>query len=104
MMRAEQKAGGRARTMFGGESKWDVANATVKKYAYEAYPSWIAAHPEKACPDKLEELNAYMNNKDVRDPWGGSYKMLCGQGYRPGRRVSQYFPRARTARKALPTT
>ncbi len=69
--------GPRVMKMFG-ESKVDIAKATVKKYAFEAYPSWSAAHPDKACPEKLEDLNEYMNNKDAKDPWGGTYKMLCG--------------------------
>ena len=69
--------GPRVMKMFG-ESKGDIAKATVKKYAFEAYPSWAASHPDKACPEKLEDLNEYMNNKDAKDPWGGQYKMLCG--------------------------
>jgi general secretion pathway protein G len=69
--------GPRVMKMFG-ESKGDIARATVKKYAFEAYPSWAAAHPDKSCPDKLEDLNEYMNNKDIKDPWGFQYKMLCG--------------------------
>ena len=69
--------GPRVMKMFG-ESKVDIARATVKKYAFEAYPSWGAAHPDKACPEKLEDLNEYMNNKDGKDPWGGQFKMLCG--------------------------
>ena len=75
--------GPRVMKMFG-ESKGDVAAATVKKYAYEAYPSWSAAHPDKGCPDKLEDLNEYMNNKDIKDPWGGTYKMMCGQNLPAG--------------------
>jgi hypothetical protein len=69
--------------MFG-ESKVDIARATVNKYAYEAYPSWAAAHPDKGCPDRLEDLNEYMNNKDIMDPWQHPYKMLCGQQLPPG--------------------
>ena len=75
--------GPRVMKMFG-ESKGDIAKATVKKYAFEAYPSWAAAHPDKACPDKLEDLNEYMNNKDIKDPWGGLYKMMCGANLPPG--------------------
>lgn len=75
--------GPRVMRMFG-ESKGDIAGATVKKYAYEAYPSWSAAHPDKGCPDKLEDLNEYMNNKDIKDPWGNNYKMLCGQNLPAG--------------------
>ncbi len=69
--------GPRVMKMFG-ESKVDVAKATAKKYAFEAYGSWSASHPDKSCPDKLEDLNEYMNNKDIKDPWGNQYKMLCG--------------------------
>jgi general secretion pathway protein G len=75
--------GPRVIKMFG-ESKGDIAAATVKKYAYEAYPSWSASNPSKGCPDKLESLNEYMNNKDIKDPWGGTYKMLCGQNLPAG--------------------
>lgn len=75
--------GPRVMRMFG-ESKVDIAKATVTKYAYEAYPSWSASHTDKACPDKLEDLNEYMNNKDIKDPWGGTYKMLCGQNLPAG--------------------
>ena len=49
-------------------------NPNVKKYAYEAYPSWASSHPDKSCPEKLEQLNEYMNNKDIKDPWGFEYK------------------------------
>jgi general secretion pathway protein G len=74
--------GPRVMKMFG-ESKIDIAKATVKKYAFEAYPSWAQSHPDKQCPDRLEDLNEYMNNKDINDPWGSStsphpYKMFCG--------------------------
>jgi general secretion pathway protein G len=75
--------GPRVMKMFG-ESKGDIAKATVKKYAFEAYPSWAAAHPDKSCPDKLEDLNEFMNNKDIKDPWGTNYKMFCGPTLPPG--------------------
>jgi general secretion pathway protein G len=64
--------------MFG-KSKVDIATLTAKKYADEAYPSWSTTNPSKACPDKLEDLNEFMNSKDIKDPWGNPYKMLCGQ-------------------------
>lgn len=60
------------------ESKTDIAVATVKKYAYEAYPSWRATH-EQACPRELAELNEFMNNKDTFDPWGVHYQMRCDE-------------------------
>jgi general secretion pathway protein G len=67
-----------------GESKEKIAKATVQKYAYDAYPQWSSAHPDKSCPEKLEDLNEYMNNKDIKDPWGGTYKMLCGSSLPAG--------------------
>jgi general secretion pathway protein G len=69
--------GPRVMRMFG-ESKGDIAAATVKKYAFEAYPSWSAAHPDKSCPDKLGDLNEYMNEDNVNDSWGHALKMFCG--------------------------
>ena len=75
--------GPRVMKMFAS-SKVDIAKATVQKYAFEAYPSWSAAHPDKSCPDKLEDLNEYMNNKDIKDPWGNNYIMYCGQNLPAG--------------------
>ncbi|MFT3692150.1 MAG: prepilin-type N-terminal cleavage/methylation domain-containing protein [Kofleriaceae bacterium] len=69
--------GPRVMKLFG-ESKVHIAEDTVKKYAYEAYPSWSQAHPDKSCPAALSDLNEYMNSKDTKDPWGNEYKMYCG--------------------------
>jgi len=57
-------------------SKTDVARATVKKYAFEAYTQWSTRN--SGCPANLAALNEYMNNKDTKDPWGNEYQMLCG--------------------------
>lgn len=75
--------GPRVMKMFG-QSKGDIASLTVRKYADEAFPSWSMAHPSKGCPDKLQDLNEYMNNKDIKDPWGNDYKMFCGPSLPPG--------------------
>jgi general secretion pathway protein G len=75
--------GPRVMRMFG-KSKVDIAQLTVKKYAYEAFGEWSQAHPDKACPDKLEDLTQYMDSKDVKDPWGNPYKMFCGQNLPAG--------------------
>ena len=66
------------------ESKVDITKIKLKKYAYEAYPSWSASHPDKACPDKhrrsqrvherqrLERLVGPADQDDVRrQPPGG---------------------------------
>ena len=75
--------GPRVMKMFG-ESKVDIAKMTVNKYANEAYPSWSTSHTDKACPGALTELNEYMNNKDIKGPWGNDYKMFCGQNLPAG--------------------
>ena len=69
--------------MFG-ESKVDTTKIKLKKYAYEAFPSWSAQHPDKACPEKIADLNEYMNNDDSNDAWGKPIKMLCGSNLPPG--------------------
>jgi hypothetical protein len=64
------------------KTKSAIALDTAKKYAFEAYPSWSAAHPDKACPENLVDLNEYMNEKDTKDPWGHDYQMFCGKAAR----------------------
>ena len=63
--------------MFAG-SKVDITKLKLKKYAFEAYPSWSASHPDKACPGNISELNEYMNGNDSNDSWGRPIKMMCG--------------------------
>lgn len=67
----------REEQMFSSD-KTDIARLTVKKYADEAYPSWAMSNTSKSCPDRLEDLNEFMNSKDVRDPWGNNYGLVCG--------------------------
>jgi prepilin-type N-terminal cleavage/methylation domain-containing protein len=60
------------------KAKQGIAKLAVKKYANEAYPQWAASHMDRACPETLDELSAFMDSKDTRDPWGRSYKLYCG--------------------------
>jgi general secretion pathway protein G len=69
--------GPRVMKMFG-QSKNDIAKATAKSIAYEAYPQWSTAHPGKQCPDTITDLGEYMNDTKMTDPWGGQYQFLCG--------------------------
>lgn len=64
----------------------NAAQTAVKKYAYEAYGEWSQVHPAKQCPDRLEELNEYMDRKDAVDPWGRPYVMYCGSSLPAGAR------------------
>jgi hypothetical protein len=62
---------------FHGESKARIAKGTVVRYAFEAYPSWVATH-HMVCPRSLVDLNEFMTAKDTRDPWGTPYYFACG--------------------------
>jgi hypothetical protein len=59
-------------------SKADIAQLTAKRLAYEAFPSWAAAHPDRSCPISLEELGEYMDHGELRDAWGRNYYFACG--------------------------
>ena len=66
------------------DSKSQTTRLKLKMYAFQAFPSWSAAHPEKQCPDKLADLDPYMNSEDTNDAWGTPITMLCGAGLPPG--------------------
>src|ERR1700760_3896280 len=75
--------GPRVMKMFS-ESRVDTTKLKLHKYAFEAYPAWQASHPDKACPEKLSDLNEYMNNDDSNDSWGKPIKLLCASSLPPG--------------------
>jgi hypothetical protein len=45
---------------------------------------WARSHPDKLCPDGIEELLVHMNRKDITDPWGNEYEFFCGQNLPAG--------------------
>lgn len=65
-------------------SKVDTTKIKLNQYANEAYPQWSSQHPDKSCPEKLQDLNEYMNSKDDKDSWGHPIKMLCGSSMPAG--------------------
>jgi Type II secretion system (T2SS), protein G len=68
--------------------KRDIAKIMTHKLADEAYPSWAMAHPDKACPDKIDELAEYVSDKNVLvDPWGHPYRFYCGASGPPNKGV-----------------
>lgn len=69
--------GPRVLRMFS-ESKVKTTKIKLTQYANEAFPQWSMSHPDKACPDKITDLNEYMNSSDANDSWGRPIKMLCG--------------------------
>lgn len=66
------------------KSKEDIAAATVRKYASEAFPLWSQANPDKACPPDIAALSEYMNSNKNSDAWGQPYRMMCGPNLPPG--------------------
>jgi prepilin-type N-terminal cleavage/methylation domain-containing protein len=68
--------GPRVMKMFA-ESKEDIAKIAAHKFADEAFPQWSRSHPDKGCPDKIDDLTEYMNSNNKNDPWGTEWKLLC---------------------------
>jgi hypothetical protein len=52
----------------------------------KAFAEWSSAHPDKLCPDKLEDLTVYMNSNNINDPWRHPYRMFCDSGLPAGMR------------------
>jgi prepilin-type N-terminal cleavage/methylation domain-containing protein len=77
--------GPRVMKMFS-QSKVDTTKIKLSQYANEAFPQWSAAHPDKGCPEKIADLNEYMNNNDANDSWGHPIRMLCGANLPAGAR------------------
>lgn len=59
-------------------SKGETTQIKLKKFAYEAYPSWAAANHTVGCPASLAELAPYMNGDDTSDSWGRPLELRCG--------------------------
>jgi hypothetical protein len=66
-----------------GDSKVKTTKIMLNQYANEAFPQWLAAHPGRACPGMLSELNEYTIG-DGKDSWGRPLKMMCGTSLPPG--------------------
>jgi type II secretory pathway pseudopilin PulG len=60
------------------ESRVKTTKIKLTQYANEAFPQWASSHPDKACPEKITDLNEYMNSSDANDSWGRPLKMFCG--------------------------
>jgi len=56
------------------------ARAIAKKYAFEGFPSWAVAHPEYPCPQRLAELDVFVERHDTIDPWGLPFQSYCHSG------------------------
>jgi Type II secretion system (T2SS), protein G len=60
------------------ENRLNIVRLETKRLALEGYPLWARDHPNKACPDKIEELVAVTQSTEPNDPWGHPYVLLCG--------------------------
>lgn len=69
---------GNQSTNVASPEQLKAAKLTAQKYAFEAYPQWAVANPEKECPVALVDLDQYMNRTDLKDPWGHDFEMMCG--------------------------
>jgi len=69
------------------ESKERAARNMVRVVAGEGYARWSMNNPGKRCPDSAFELAKYLDDREMRDPWGTSYVMQCGDASTYGMRV-----------------
>jgi hypothetical protein len=65
----------------------DLAQATVGKYAFEAYPMWTIIHPGLMCPATIGDLAPHAETASTTDPWGNEYFMFCGDALPAGAKV-----------------
>lgn len=84
--------------MFG-ESTEKIAKLAVDKFAFESYPQWSLANSDKGgCPPDLLTVAQHVGKSeaDTKDPWGTSYKLLCGPnlpaGVKTGIAVMSFGP------------
>jgi hypothetical protein len=62
----------------GCVSRVSATQIQLEQYAYEVYPSWSAAHPERLCPQSLAELTVDLGSDSNRDAWGQPLDLRCG--------------------------
>ena len=76
-------------------SKERAARCLVRQVAGEAYPRWAMNNPGKQCPDGGLELAGYSDDRELRDPWGTTLVVLCGDTLPHGIRVVSAGPDAK---------
>jgi hypothetical protein len=68
----------RARTLAAAQARaLDDTRTAAGAYAHRAYPGWVVAHPDQACPSRLSEVTPYMPQLSTFDPWGMAYRFDC---------------------------
>ena len=71
---------------YFARAKIETTSLKLTKYANEAFTAWSMAHPQVMCPERLADLDEYMNAQDVNDAWGNPIKLFCGANLPPGAR------------------
>jgi hypothetical protein len=70
--------GGKEGQPGGSSAKDEIAALQVRNYVSLAYPMWARDHIERQCPDRLQDLVPFTNERDAVDPWGNELAMVCG--------------------------
>ena len=65
-----------------GTSRTEVTRATVRAFAFEAFPRWTQQHQDEACPQSIAELSIVLGREDARDAWDHELELRCGDGVR----------------------
>jgi len=73
-------------------SRQRLARETVRQVAAEAYARWTLDHLDRRCPDSALELANYSGDREMRDPWGTTFVVLCGDDSAYGMRVVSAGP------------
>ena len=67
-----------ARAAFASNARDLVlARTLVRDFAFHAWPSWVAANPDRDCPTRLADLERYVGEGTTVDPWGNSFRFRC---------------------------
>lgn len=56
------------------------ARFVAKKYVDEGFPAWVVTNPEYPCPQRLAELDVFVERRDTIDPWGLPFQSYCHSG------------------------
>jgi prepilin-type N-terminal cleavage/methylation domain-containing protein len=67
-------------------AKIETTRMKLDMYANQAFTAWSMAHPQAMCPDRVADLDDYMNEQNPNDAWGNPIKLMCGASLPPGAR------------------
>lgn len=59
----------------------EEARFVAKKYVREGLPAWAVVHPDYPCPQRLAELDPFVDRTDTIDPWGLPFQSYCHSGH-----------------------